>query len=309
MTNITINSLPTASTIDGSQDILPIYTASSAATQGINRNTLLGLSSAPVGLTDSQTLTNKIITSPTISGPTLSGTITGTYTIGGTPTFPNSVTTLTGTQTLTNKTLTSPTINSPTITNATLSSDTITGYTTSNSGTIYGIGVTTGVFNGSNIIVNSNITTGNLYTSKVYNPYKFSVYRNASLSLAAGSQVVFDTKEYDTGSNYSTSTGYFTAPIAGFYSFKTALNINPASSVIYTCDFYKNGSSTLGKRGFELTTSNTGGIGMVATADYQLAANDTIGVFMNTTYGGNTSFNVGTNLIVTYFSGFLVSAT
>ena len=59
MTNITINSLPTASTIDATQDILPIYTASSAATQGINRNTLLGLSSAPVGLTDSQTLTNK----------------------------------------------------------------------------------------------------------------------------------------------------------------------------------------------------------------------------------------------------------
>ena len=133
MTNITINSLPTASTIDATQDILPIYTASSAATQGINRNTLLGLSSAPVGLTDSQTLTNKVLTSPTINGATLSGTLTGTYTIGGTPTFPSSVATLTGSQTLTNKVLTSPTINSPTITNATIST-----------GSIYGISVTTG---------------------------------------------------------------------------------------------------------------------------------------------------------------------
>lgn len=49
------------------------------------------------------------------------------------------------TQTLTNKTLTSPTINSPTITNATITADTITGYTVSNTGTIYGVSIATGV--------------------------------------------------------------------------------------------------------------------------------------------------------------------
>lgn len=145
MSNVTINQLPTANSIDPVQDLLPIYTASATATQSINRNTLLGLASAPVGLTDNQTLTNKTLTSPTLSGPTLSGTITGTYTIGGTPTLPASVTTLTGTQTLTNKTLTSPTINSPTITNASLTADTISGYTTSNTGTIYGMSVSGGV--------------------------------------------------------------------------------------------------------------------------------------------------------------------
>ena len=55
-----------------------------------------------------ETLTNK-----TLTAPVLSGTVTGTYTLGGTPTFPSSVATLTGTQTLTNKTLTSPTMTSP----------------------------------------------------------------------------------------------------------------------------------------------------------------------------------------------------
>lgn len=59
-----------------------------------------------VTTTATQTLTNK-----TLTAPVLSGTLTGTYTIGGTPTFPSSVATLTGTQTLTNKTLTSPVIN------------------------------------------------------------------------------------------------------------------------------------------------------------------------------------------------------
>lgn len=47
-------------------------------------------------------------------------------------------------QTLTNKVLTSPTINSPTITNATITADSITGYTSANTGTIYGISVTSG---------------------------------------------------------------------------------------------------------------------------------------------------------------------
>lgn len=53
-----------------------------------------------VGLTATQTLTNK-----TLTAPVLGGTLTGTYTIGGTPTFPASVVTLTGTQSLSNKTI------------------------------------------------------------------------------------------------------------------------------------------------------------------------------------------------------------
>ena len=47
------------------------------------------------------TLTNK-----TLSAPVLSGTVTGTYTLGGTPTFPSTVVLTTAAQTLTNKTIT-----------------------------------------------------------------------------------------------------------------------------------------------------------------------------------------------------------
>lgn len=176
MSNVTINQLPTASTIDPTQDYLPIYTASATATQGINRNTLLGLASAPVGLTDSQTLSSKTLTSPTINGATFSGTLLGTYTIGGTPTFPSSVTQNTATQTLTNKTLTSPTINSPTITNATLTADSISGYTTANTGTIYGVSVSGGQITnaaiasgtiGSTQIATNGIAAANLATSAI----------------------------------------------------------------------------------------------------------------------------------------------
>jgi len=172
----TTNPLPVASTIDAVNDYLAVYTANVTATQAINRNTLLGISSQPVGLTDTQTLTNKTFTSPTISSPTLSGTIAGTYIIGGSPTFPSSVTTLTGTQTLTNKTLTSPVINAPTITNATISADTVTGYTTSNNGTVYGVAVSGGQITnaaiangtiGSTQIATNGISAANLATNAI----------------------------------------------------------------------------------------------------------------------------------------------
>lgn len=167
MSNVTINSLPVAGSIDATQDYLPIYTASASATQGINRNTLLGITGSPVGTTDSQTLTNKTLTSPTINGATLSGTLSGTYTIGGTPTFPSSVATLTGTQTLTNKTLTSPTITSPNISNATFSADTVAGYTTSNTGTIYGVSITGGQINGGGVIGSSALATNAVQGSQL----------------------------------------------------------------------------------------------------------------------------------------------
>lgn len=173
--------LGTANSIDAVNDYLSIYQNSSTSTLGINRNTLLNLSSAPVGLTDSQTLTNKTITSPTISGPTLSGTIIGTYTIGGSPTFPSSVVTLTGSQTLTNKILTSPTINAPTITNASITADAIVGFTTTNAGTVYGIAVTAGTISsagiasgavtnakiGANAVFSGNLGLSSSYTSGV----------------------------------------------------------------------------------------------------------------------------------------------
>lgn len=171
MSNLSINQLPTANTIDGTLDLLPIYTASLIATQSISRNTYLNIASQPVGLTDSQTLINKTLTSPTINGATLSGTLSGTYTIGGTPTFPSSVVTLTGSQTLTNKIFTSPTINSPTITNATLTADTVSGFTVSNTGTIYGISVTTGTIGSaalaSNSVLTAAITDNNVTASKL----------------------------------------------------------------------------------------------------------------------------------------------
>ena len=303
MANVTINSLPVASTIDGVNDYLPIYTNTGAATQGINRNTLLNLASGPVGLTDSQTLTNKTLTSPTINGATFSGTLSGTYTIGGTPTFPATVVQTTTSQTLTNKTLTSPTINSPTITNATLSSDAISGYTSSTTGSIFGINVNSGVFSSSNIIVNSNITTGNLYTTKIYNPYKFRAWGNTlqSVDSTLSTVMIFNNIDYDTGSNFNTSTYTFTAPVAGWYHFD--YRIGHWTNTTYQTEvvLFVNGANATRGNLATGTLSNQGSDTLKLNANDQVKA---IG-YSSTTQNNNA----GSEKSVQYFSGFLMSTT
>lgn len=176
MANKTINQLPTASTIDGSADLLPIYTASLVATQSISRNTLLGITGSPVGSSDTQALTNKTIgNTNTITlkdtlftlqddGDTtkqakfqLSGLTTATTRTYTLPDVTDTLVTLAAAQTLTNKTLTSPTISSPTITNATLSADAITGFSSASTGTIYGISVASGAIQSSTAFADSVI--------------------------------------------------------------------------------------------------------------------------------------------------------
>ena len=303
-----LNLYPNASTIDAVNDELVIWTNSLSAVQNINRNTFLNLSSQPVGLTDSQTLTNKTLTSPTVSSPTFSGTLAGTYTIGGTPTFPASVTQNTVSQTLTNKTLTSPTITSPTITNATINADTLTGYTVSNTGTIYGIPVTTGTMSASYLtassITNTQVAAAGLYTTKVYNPYKFSVYRAAAWTITSNTIVLFDSKDYDTGSNVDivTNKGRFTAPVSGFYNFSVSINY-AATTTRSLIGILKGGLEI--KRLFDTgtVTATAGNFGGNVTL--QLSAGDYIEAYCYSP----TNVAGGTNSILTWFQGYLVSAT
>jgi len=167
MADVTIPGLTTQLTsVDRAADLLEVSdTSDSGNSKKSSVNNLLDLTSHPVGIDDVQTLTNKTLTAPTASNPVLSGTVTGTYTLGGTPTFPSAVATLTGSQTLTNKVLTSPTINAPTITNPTITVDTISEFTGANGVTVDGLNIKDSALNTANSVPNSALSNIGVFGS------------------------------------------------------------------------------------------------------------------------------------------------
>ena len=67
--------------------------------------------------------------------------------------------------------------------------------------------------------------------TKLHNP-RFQVYMSGShFQLSSGSgTITYNSEVYDTGSNYNTSTGRFTAPVSGAYYFHHCLQIRSALS-------------------------------------------------------------------------------
>ena len=68
-------------------------------------------------------------------------------------------------------------------------------------------------------------------TPSQQNVVAFRAYRNAALTATTGTPfVVFDTVQYNYGSGYNSSTGYFTAPVSGVYVFNAAIATDPSST-------------------------------------------------------------------------------
>jgi hypothetical protein len=163
--------------IDATNDYWPIV--QSGANKKINRNVALGLSSAPLGLTDVQAPTNKTFDN-TSSFTTKDGSLTlqntadttkqavlslASITTGNTRTItlPDANLTMVGTattQTLTNKTLTSPTITGGTIDNSTITVDSISGHSVATTVTVANLQIASGVLNSANAVTATSIANG-----------------------------------------------------------------------------------------------------------------------------------------------------
>jgi len=185
-----LSDLTSIPSVDRATGLLYIVDAPGNAYYKVTPNSLLGITGDPVGHTDTQTLSNKTITAPTISSPVLSGTITGTYTIGGTPTFPSSVVTLTGAQTLTNKILTSPTINTPTINNPSLNTDAINEFTAANGVNIDGLSIKDSKLNTNDSVVTANITNSAVTYAKVATGFPVQVVSTTSSAFSSGTTII-----------------------------------------------------------------------------------------------------------------------
>jgi len=137
---------------------------------------------------------------------------------------------------------------------------------------------------------------------RVTTPYQpaFWVRRGSDLSgynpNDYTSSVTFNHKIYDTGNNFNTSTGLFTAPVTGIYLFWASIYASSGSSISQMWLTY-NGSRNEGTD----WTQNSSGQFITMSAHVKLNANDTIGVHP---YG--TVYNIIANSYHTWFKGILV---
>jgi len=137
------------------------------------------------------------------------------------------------------------------------------------------------------------------------NPYAFRVYRNSAWTAGTGAnKVQFDSEDFDTGSDFdSTTNNRFIAPVAGFYSFTATVTVSVGAGDFYGVLLRKNGSTIANGQGF--VTYFAFNSMFVVTTELQLAATDYIEVFFNNGSGSSRTGITGTSN--TYFSGRMIS--
>lgn len=177
-----------AATLDPSIDVLEIVDVSANTSYKISRNQLLGISSNPLGLTDTQSPQNKTFDNTNAytaktNGFTLqdsadttkqakfvlSGNTTGTTRNYTFPNYDSTIATLAGTETFTNKTLTNPSISGGTIDNSAITVDSISGHTTPTLVSVGGLSISNGVLNTNNSVKTSNLQDQSVSSQKMKN--------------------------------------------------------------------------------------------------------------------------------------------
>jgi hypothetical protein len=186
MNDVNISDLSAFVAIDRTADLIEQYDVSAGTNNRMTPNQMLGITGVPLGTTDSQTVSNKILgNSNTV---TLKGSLftlqdasdttkQAVFSMAGittattrTYTLPNANVTIADTssaQTFTNKTLTSPTINTATINNPTLNTDAVNEFTADHGVTVDGLNIHNGALNTNNSVVTANITDGAVTPAKL----------------------------------------------------------------------------------------------------------------------------------------------
>jgi len=119
---------------------------------------------------------------------------------------------------------------------------------------------------------------------------------NADVTSGNSFTAQFDTEEFDVGNGFNTTTGEYTAPVAGNYYFSLAAFVYTGTSG--RIDLLKN-STTVGRFGREYSISAPSYFPMECSIIIDMAANDT--------FDGNvTTGTMRLSASYSYFSGFLI---
>ena len=93
----------------------------------------------------------------------------------------------------------------------------------------------------------------------------FRAYRttNQSVNNTTSTKIIFNAEDFDTNSNYDTSTGRFTPTVAGYYQVNASLQLNNTTSPLALI-IEKNGTTVLDVTGgFQSSQINSGVCGSI----------------------------------------------
>ncbi len=172
-----------------------------------------------------------------------------------------------------------------------------------------------GSLDNSNIAANaaidgSKLADGSVTPKKWTNPYRFSAYRASSSSVPNSSTlepVVYNAVEFDPNSDFDTSTGRYTAPIAGTYYFEAGSYASAVTGDIVYMHLYKNGSRVKYGDRNRNSDGNTQPMFVGVSALLELEAGDYVTVLIGHTQ--SYSMGLGTSAETNFFHGYLVAET
>jgi hypothetical protein len=136
---------------------------------------------------------------------------------------------------------------------------------------------------------------------KMPNQPAFCAHENGGSSYSNNSTIVFESVKHNVGSHYNSSTGIFTAPVAGRYFFSSQLLGNASGSRAIA---YLSVNNTVGSsdQTIEMSAVTTNFQSCQGTSILNLAANDNVRI---RTGGGSTNFYEFSSF-QNIFCGFLI---
>jgi len=111
--------------------------------------------------------------------------------------------------------------------------------------------------------------------------------------------VIFDTTTANEGSNYNTSTGIFTAPVAGNYLFNTTVELTGITSAMTYAQYAIAGTVTVYVNAYECSYSGT----LIVSAPLTLALAQGATVAVTIQVAGGTKV---VSIANSFFSGFQI---